>query len=103
MGRTISKPGEQDRSHAARQHNAQVSLSYELLLPHRRVANSAGPAIDDAKARASGAARQAQGFASDVSKQGQAKASDLKKQANSQAQQAQGQFKQTAQANGIKA
>ena len=68
-----------------------------------RVANSVGPADDDAKARASGASKQAQGFASDVSKQAQAKAGDLKKQAVSQGQQAQGQFKQTAQANGIKA
>lgn len=88
-------------------------------------AESTGPVMKDAKAKASDASKHAQGAASDLSKQGQAKAngmskqaqstasdltkqgqntaSDMKNQATTQAKQAQGQVKQTAHANGIKA
>ena len=45
----------------------------------------------------------AEGYANDISKQAQGKAADVKKQAVSQGKQAQGQVKQTAQANGFKA
>ncbi|KAL3143246.1 hypothetical protein ABBQ38_002097 [Trebouxia sp. C0009 RCD-2024] len=90
-----------------------------------RVADSTGPAMNDAKAKASDTSKQAQGTASDLSKQGQAKANyvtkqaqgtasdfskqgqnkanDVKNQAVSAGKQAQGQLKQTAQANGVKA
>lgn len=90
-----------------------------------RVQRNAGPAINDAKARASDLSKQAQGaasdfsknaqgtandysknaqgYANDFSKQAQGKATDVKKQAVSQGKQVQGQAKQTAQANGFKA
>jgi len=89
-----------------------------------RVANSTGPALNDAKAKATDASKQAQGTASDLSKQGQnkanhatkqaqgtasdlskqgqGKATDVKNQAVSQGKQAQGQLKQTAQTNGMR-
>ena len=123
-----------------------MSVSCNVVLWARRVADSTGPALNDAKAKASDASKQAQSTASDLSKQGQAKANhvtkqaqgtasdlskqgqdkasdftkqaqgtaadlsrqgqgkanDVKNQAASQGKQVQGQFKQTAQANGVK-
>lgn len=81
----------------------QYSQTHSTIVTSCRVANSTGPAINDAKSKASDFSKQAQGTASDLSKQGQSKATDVKKQAVSQGKQAQGQFKQTAQANGFKA
>lgn len=88
-----------------------------------RVKKNAGPAINDAKAKASDFSKQAQGTANDFSKQAQGtandfsrnaqgtandvsrnaqgKAADVKNQAVSQGKQAQGQAKQTARANGF--